>query len=81
MFGMEMMLSNLIGMTPDQMKAAADNTMKLIEAASKDIIEIKETQSRIESKLDLVLKGKADKNAKGKSNTGNANNSSECVQL
>ena len=61
MSGMEMMFSSLIGMSPKQIKEAADKTMQLITAAATDMVEIKEKQLRIETKLDLLLDEKGSK--------------------
>jgi len=82
MLGMEMMFSNLVGMTPDQMKEAATRTMQLLESAAKNMKAIKEGQDRIEQKLDLLLNEKGQPaNGRKRITAGNTDNSNERVQL
>jgi ABC-type transporter Mla subunit MlaD len=58
MNGMDMMFSRLIGMSPSEIKVAADKTMSLIEAAAKDMSETKTALQRIEEKLDDLIEEK-----------------------
>lgn len=51
MLGVEMMLSNMIGMKPDELKAAVEFTMNTIKQAATDMAEIKVRIANIEAYL------------------------------
>lgn len=71
--GIEMMLGNLIGMKPEEIKAAAEFTMKTISQAASDMAEIKVRIANIE--LYLMEKEMNNGNRKRIAN-GSDNNSS-----
>jgi hypothetical protein len=57
MMGMEMMLSKMIGMTPDQMAAKVKEFEAFIKGASQAMVETAETQKLILAKLEALENG------------------------
>ena len=82
MLGVEMMISSMVGMKPEEMKDAAQKTMRAISAVANDMAEIKASQVRIEEMLTTLLEAKGiERNGTRKRIAGNIGNDSEHIQL
>lgn len=58
MNGIEMMLSKMIGMTPAQMKAKADEFEAFVKGASSAMVSMAETQKQILARLEAMENGR-----------------------
>jgi hypothetical protein len=58
MMGMEIMLSKMIGLTPEQMKAKAAEFEAMIKGGSEAMIAMAETQRQILARLEALENGR-----------------------